>query len=279
MPKTKKNKNGSSGSNGDGNTKHPRCNGGVHWCFTWNNPQDLAPAILLEVFHRIAKAWVFQYEMGDQGTLHLQGYVQFKVKTRPIEKFEEKKIHWEVCRNIEKSILYCQKKETRVEGTQVFKHGIKAELIDPLEGLTLWDWQADIIAIINGTPHNRRIYWFWESDGGVGKTVFTKHLAIHAGALVLGGKASDIKCGIQRFLEQGRTPDLLIFDIPRTTEAYVSYEALEKAKDGCFFSGKYESGMCLYNTPHVLVFANFPPNEEKLSRDRWVIKELPKREG
>ncbi len=59
-------------------------------------------------------------------------------------------------------------------------------------------------------------------------------------------------------------------------EDYVSYQALEEIKDGIFFSGKYEGGMKIFNSPHVICFANFSPAEHKLSGDRWVVEEVSK---
>ena len=46
---------------------------------------------------------------------------------------------------------------------------------------------------------------------------------------------------------------------------------MEAIKNGCFFSGKYESGMVRFNSPHILVFANEPPERTKLSQDRWCV--------
>ena len=56
----------------------------------------------------------------------------------------------------------------------------------------------------------------------------------------------------------------------------MSYIAIEGIKDGCFFSAKYEAGMCVYNPPHVMVFANKAPELTMLSSDRWVVKCLDK---
>jgi len=67
---------------------------------------------------------------------------------------------------------------------------------------------------------------------------------------------------------------MAIFGYARSKENYISYEALEEIKDGLFFSGKYESGMVCINPPHVVVLCNFAPDESKLSKDRWVIKNI-----
>lgn len=69
-------------------------------------------------------------------------------------------------------------------------------------------------------------------------------------------------------------PSIIIYDIPRTQLEYVNYDALEKLKNGMAMSGKYEGGMILMPHPHVVVFANQPPDESKLSSDRWFIHEI-----
>ena len=38
---------------------------------------------------------------------------------------------------------------------------------------------------------------------------------------------------------------------------------------------KYETGVKIFNSPHIICFANFPPdNLEQLSADRWIITNL-----
>ena len=63
-------------------------------------------------------------------------------------------------------------------------------------------------------------------------------------------------------------------DIERSMEDYISYGAIEKIKNGYFMCAKYESKPIIRNPPHLLIFANFKPNIDELSLDRWVIREL-----
>ena len=65
-----------------------------------------------------------------------------------------------------------------------------------------------------------------------------------------------------------------MLDIPRHQLDYVGYGALEQLKNGMIYSGKYEGGTCLFDNPHVIVFANEPPKIEKMSLDRWKIIDL-----
>lgn len=66
-------------------------------------------------------------------------------------------------------------------------------------------------------------------------------------------------------------PKIIICDIPRTNLEYINYGAIESIKNGMIYSGKYEGGQCIFDNPHVVVFANELPDGSKMSRDRWRI--------
>ena len=69
--------------------------------------------------------------------------------------------------------------------------------------------------------------------------------------------------------------DIAIFDFPRESQEFINYGAIEKIKDGCYHSGKYEGKIVVRDfDAHVVVFSNFDPKEEKLSSDRWDIRYL-----
>lgn len=82
------------------------------WCFTLNN-YDKKDIKNLEKEFKDEK-YVFQEEVGENGTKHLQGVVTFK-NQRYMNglKMIDDRIHWEVCKNVMASRQYCQKKETR----------------------------------------------------------------------------------------------------------------------------------------------------------------------
>ena len=73
---------------------------------------------------------------------------------------------------------------------------------------------------------------------------------------------------------QGVAPRVVFIDIPRTSKGHVSYQGIEELKNGCCYSTKYESGMLLFEPPHVVVFANDPPQEGMFSADRLHVHEL-----
>lgn len=261
-----------------GNTKTPSVipkkqrNVSKNWFFTWNNYPDTFDTILCQEFSN-SKKYAFQEEIGQNGTKHIQGCVSFE-NARHFESLQKinKSIHWEKTKSIDDAIKYCTKKETR-NGKQ-FTKGIPKPIQDPLEGKTLFPWQQKILEELKNDPDPRKINWYWEEKGNTGKTTFCKHLVITKKALYVQGKALDVKCAIAQLIEDGEPIEIVLWDIPRTCEGYVSYDAIESVKNGIFFSGKYESKQVIFNVPHIYIFANFEPETEKLSSDRWNIVKL-----
>lgn len=261
----------SSNKSVSGNTKQKQIACSKNWCFTLNNWTNEQKDMILSVCSNSSNKYIFQSEVGESGTPHLQGYIEFKEKIRPLSLFSFKEIHWEKCRNVKASIAYCSKSDTSTgERWTNIKLPKPIKIID-----NLYPWQLYIVSLIEKEADDRKIYWFWENEGGVGKSCFCKYLCVKYGAIVLSGKANDSKYGIVKYNEvNGVYPDIIIFDIPRSNLEYISYEALESIKNGLFFCGKYESTQVVMNSPHILCFANEEPKKEMLSSDRWKIKKI-----
>lgn len=129
-------------------------------------------------------------------------------------------------------------------------------------------FQSSILRRLADDPHPRTILWYWEPWGASGKSYFSRYLVATQSALRLeNGKSGDIK---HAYTGQR----VVIFDYSRSQQEHINYEVLESIKNGCIFNTKYESEMRIYPHPHVLCFANFPPDETKLSQDRWMIHEI-----
>lgn len=253
-----------------GNTK-PQIPPAKHWCFTLFDYND---DDILDICSNSSNIYVFQEEVcPTTGKAHLQGYIKFSQKCRPMHKFKST-MHWEKCNNIDASIKYAQKIETRKKGGRLWCNKVnideKIKIIKDLK-----PFQLKIKKMIQEEPDDRTINWFWEKKGCIGKTALCKYLAVNYKALVVSGKGTDCLYAIVKWKEEtGLYPKIVILDIPRTAIDYVSYTAIEKIKDGLFFSGKYESSMVVMNSPHVICFANEKPNVNALSKDRWNIKEV-----
>ena len=240
------------------------------WAFTYNNYTEEAVTHLAHHFRVVDDArYVFQEELSSTGTPHLQGYVLFpNARTLGGLKRIDGKIHWAI--NIDKlaSIEYCSRPAKRAVDGRIWCFGLVLPVRpkDPMENKIWRRWQVEIIQRLWAPPDERRIYWYWSDRGGEGKTTLAKHIMMHFNAAYVGGKAADAKYAV---MKMDPKPEVIIFNITRSHEEYVSYEGIESIKDGIFFSPKYESGSCIYPIPHVLVFANFPPRQSALSSGRW----------
>lgn len=229
---------------------------------------------MAELFTNMDAEYSIGNEVGESGTPHLQGFVQFKNKMRPLESSALKayKGHWEKMRGTRReAINYTQK-----DGDYVCSAACRpAREIQVLARSELYSWQEAVVAECETVPNDRKIKWFWESDGGTGKSALVRYLVKNHGALVCAGKAGDMKYSIVKVHEEsGDWPELIIFDIPRTSMGYLSYSGMEEIKNGCFANTKYESSTVLMPHPHVICFANEEPDRAKMSADRWDVTHI-----
>jgi len=97
------------------------------WVFTVNNPSEL-----LELDGWGVTACVYQEEVGESGTHHLQGYVKFETSRRAayVERVLGGHAHLEHARGSHaECIEYCTKVDTRVGGPYWFpsEEDVRAE--------------------------------------------------------------------------------------------------------------------------------------------------------
>lgn len=243
------------------------------WEVTWNNPppRDEVEKAFKECG---ADEYVYQWEAGnEEGTLHIQGACYWKNKASFSHvKGKFPKAHVAQSSNWHRLKNYCSKKETRVEGP--FRSSNSLSIKDPLHGKQLFAWQQKVVDILKEEPNDRTIYWFVDTVGCHGKTSLAKHICLSMeDSIFLTGKAADMKYGVFSYIESKKTsaPRVVMIDLVRSQEHFFSYQGLEEVKNGIFYNTKYESKMVLYDCPHVIVFANWPPEKEKLSMDRWKI--------
>lgn len=243
------------------------------WCFTFNNYEQSDILELRIRFYKICKKFIFQEETGENGTRHLQGSISLNVKARLTElKKIDERIHWEPTKNAKAADKYACKAETRTG--EIYRHEkIKAFTRTKSKFDTI-EPRSEIIDIIQSEPDNRTINWVWSENGGVGKTSTCAYIQnTFQNVCIANGKGTDIKNTIISHLQEYEL-DILIINVPRCNENYVSYSAIEEIKDGLVYSGKYEGGFANIEHPHVIVISNFYPEKNKLSEDRWNIINL-----
>lgn len=252
------------------------------WCFTHHitdiKSEDALIKKLVGVFKSLTSYFIFSIEIGSETKKrHIQGYVEWKTPRRltACKVIIDNTTHWEKSKgNKDDNITYCSKEPIKGPFTYENSHRYTAEELGLITEDMLFDWQKDIINIVNKKPEKRKIYWFWSEKGEIGKTEFVKYLIYHYGAEFIQGKKADIMCAICGKDGKKEIKKTYILGFSRTVEDYISYDAIETIKDGLLFSSKYESGSMIIPVPHVFIFCNFPPNEETMSKDRWVIKQL-----
>ena len=245
------------------------------WVFTLNNYTEEHVKLISALVPELCDKYIVGKEIGKKcGTPHLQGFITFKERWRPLSKIPIKEIHWEKALGNDLSQNYCGKDENVI----LFKGIPKPTVLVTRDYLRPEQIKIADMFIEDEHPiFGRNIYWFWEPEGNWGKSFLATHMIDFMGAMEVSGASSDILCGVSSWIEKnGQAPRIIIFDIPRVNKGHVSYQAIEKIKDGKFFSGKYESGMTRFNKPHIICFSNEEPDFYNLSSDRWIITELQK---
>lgn len=260
-------------SRGVGNTRLPpanKVNAAKKWCFTFNNYKEMEYVSIIRVIEKSCRFAIIAKEIGESGTPHLQGYIEFKTRRRPKHFFGYNAIHWELAKGSRAcNVEYCSKDDLK---PYIYPKPYTVDLD------FFYGWQLSIKTILAFAPKDRIIHWFWEPNGCKGKTTFAKWIHLnYPNVLALSGKGSDMKYGIVKYLETNSVlPKTIIIDIPRSKSEFVSYTGIEEVKDMFFFSGKYEGGMINGASPHVICFSNCPPDYDKMSADRWDIHEIEK---
>lgn len=258
-----------------------RLNQCVHWRFNYHKYSDEDVTLLEEWCQKYGKFYVFQKETCPKtGGKHLEGYIELKKKDRLNEnktvpiKFSD----IQPAKFYKNCIEYASRVSKRDKGTRAYTNikRIKKQVI-PTQWEDLKPLQQQIIEpILNSQPDDRSVYWFWEKNGGWGKSYLCRYLIDNYDTLAVSGKATNVFCGFASYVNKhGYAPDYLVINLVRKEGGELDATIIEKIKDGFLFSEKYESDMIRYNPPHIMVFANNPPEDtDHLTEDKWIIKEL-----
>lgn len=241
------------------------------WVFTLNNWSSVEHNTLTQYFKENCVWWIIGKEIGDNGTPHLQGYFDFKnAKSMKTLKKINSRLHLEKAKGtIEENRIYCSKQgdfETNIMN-------VEETLLKLQYSNVKWkEWQQSIIDIIETNPHPRRIYWYWDQTGNIGKSFVCKYISMKYDALICSGKTNDIFNQTMNWRTvnpmEVQIPPCII-DVPRSDFAHINYAAIEQLKNGFLYSGKYEGGKIHGLPPHVIIFANSPPDYTQMSEDRF----------
>jgi hypothetical protein len=132
-------------------------------------------------------------------------------------------------------------------------------------------WEETLYDIVAKEPNPREIHWFVDEVGNTNKTLNAKQLIFHHNAFVsTGGKANDI---IYAYEGEPIVVLNLVASVDKDTTSYL-YKVLESFKDGLFSSGKYTSCSKVFPIPHVIVFSNDRPDEDKMKVARLIVHDI-----
>lgn len=140
---------------------------------------------------------------------------------------------------------------------------------EQLVSAKLQQWQVRVLQELF-QQGERKIMWCYEVRGGIGKSFLAKLLHFVYGYDLFDGVTT--ARDVARFISP--EPKGFVLDVTRDNQKLFSYATLEQLKNGFVMSGKYEGIKRLFNVVPVVVFANFYPEKERLSEDRWNIHDL-----
>lgn len=134
------------------------------------------------------------------------------------------------------------------------------------------EWQQELVDNLDEEPDDRTVLFVVDPDGGKGKSWFCRWYLTQnpESTQVLGvGKKTDLA----HMLDETKT--IFLFNVGRGQMEFLSYSLLENLKDRMVMSGKYTSRMKIWTrNVHIVVLSNEPPDETKLTADRYVIRNI-----
>lgn len=146
-----------------------------------------------------------------------------------------------------------------------YKNYIK--IMKPPKPKPLRHWQKQTLNLLK-KQGDRKILWITDKKGGEGKTFLVKQMAIHHNTAVFNN------AGKKDLAFAYNDEPIVAFNLTRTVNGRVNYEAMEQLKDGLMFSGKYESTTKVFDAPAMVVMSNFEPDYTAMSLNRWSIGTL-----
>jgi len=134
--------------------------------------------------------------------------------------------------------------------------------------LDLYQWQVEVLSMLEQDPVRRRIIWIWSSESGTGKTTFFDYCQGKFDVLPGAGQFTDV-------LYAYDNENVIWFDYSRAQSGREDYKALEKFSDNSvLLSTKFHS--CKKHIQaHVVVTSNHQPDESRLPQ-RFVVIEANK---
>lgn len=146
--------------------------------------------------------------------------------------------------------------------------------LEKYKNATLYDWQKDAMAMFS-LQDERQILLVVDKLGGAGKSYLARYCEANGIAKVIPkmDRAGDMLSAVMVNPASG-----YIFDIPRSENksSAALWTAIEQIKNGHIFDWRYQYREMWMESPKIMVFSNYKPEGDFLSKDRWQILEIEK---
>lgn len=140
------------------------------------------------------------------------------------------------------------------------------------------EWQREFILVAEINHDPRLIHWIWDPVGGHGKSWLARHLVAKWPndwtILKNLGNQRDSATVIKNIIDSGFRGRHAWVDLPRGACIKDFYPALEDISDGCVTTLKYQGKTVMFEPMCIYVGANFLPDLDKMSEDRWRVYAL-----
>ena len=235
-------------------TKKKQISPAVRWCFTFNNYTNDEVSSIVPLLEQLGKVGCYSKEVGESGTPHLQGYIEFRSKLRPLGRFSQYGIHWEKAKGTRQQNLdYVSKDDDFAWTMGLPKPPTTIKRSD------FYSWQDKLVQRFQKPCewNCRTIYWRYGAIN-IGKTQFARWLCVHMDAVVIGGASKHILAQVQN------QPAPIYIILLSYGDDKVSYRAIEQIKDGVFSTafGCDNNKMEIRDAPHLLIIGNEPPDTD-----------------
>jgi len=178
------------------------------------------------------------------------------------------------CKTVQEALEGCERPSEVLGTIAMFKMKPREGFVQEIENFR--PWQRLVLNIVRGEPDDRSILWIYDQEGGAGKSILCKYLMTHGMAYCITsfGTIRDLAEIVRTAMEKGWDGRVLTIDLPREAEVKHIYEPLEMLKNGMITAQKYQGETVCWKPGHVVVMANFLPQREKMTQDRWKIIEV-----
>jgi len=283
--------NGSSkeGNEGSSLLKKGREPSYAKWVFTWHVDKSSETDHLdqckkmLHLFETYT--YCFQLERGDEtGKLHWQGYVKatarFRFKDRWGKHMPGVYCEQAMAPHDWQQKVYCNKDQTCVGMRHTNIKDAQPSILKHIALRPLRKWQQELLDLLKTEPNCRTVNWIWSDKGNIGKTDIACEIEDCVDdVIVVTGKAWNAHAEIASYIEGNgnQYPTTVVLDCERGMSSKIEGTTMESIKNGRFTLTKgsqKKRTRVIMPSPHLIVFANEPPEMSLLSEDRWNIIEV-----